>query len=230
VGLLDDNVCLTHCLYPDGQWRADEVPTPDDDTLARIGDAGTTVIYCPVVYRRRGGVMNSFSRYREQGINMALGTDTFPQNILEEMRWAALGTKLITEDPAAGTARELFDAVTLGGAQALGRTDIGRLTPGAKADIVAVDLSGTHVGPTDDPVTSLVHYATPADVAHVFIDGEQVVRDGQIPEFDEQSALAGAQRVHEKMGDVFTDWKGSSEPSDVFSSSYPVDREFDRSR
>jgi len=230
LGFLDENVCLTHALYLDGQWRADGVPTPDDDTLAKIGDAGTAVIYCPVVYRRRGGVMNSFSRYGEQGITMALGTDTFPQNILEEIRWAALGTKLITEDPAAGTARELFDAVTLGGAQALGRTDIGRLTPGAKADVVAVDLSGTHVRPTDDPLTSLVHYATPADVAHVFIDGEQVVRDGEIPDFDEQDALAGVQRVHEKMGDVFTDWKGTNEPSDLFSSSYPVDRGFDRTR
>jgi len=230
LGYLDENVCLTHCLYPDGKWRADGVPDPDDETLARIGEAGNTVISCPLVYRRRGGVLNSFSRYREQGINMALGTDTFPQNIVEEMRWAALGTKLVTEDPGAGTARELFDAVTLGGARAVNRSDIGRLAPGAKADIVVVDLSGAHVRPTHDPLVSLVHYVTPADIEHVFIDGEHLVQEGEIPGFDGAENLAGAQRVHDKMGRLFTEWAGKDDPDEVFPPVYPVDSSLELER
>jgi cytosine/adenosine deaminase-related metal-dependent hydrolase len=228
LGYLDDNVCLTHCLYPDGQWRDDGVPDPDDETLARIGEAGNTVIYCPLVYRLHGGVMNSFSRYREQGINMALGTDTFPQDIVEEIRWAALGTKLVTGDPAAGSTRELFDAVTLGGARAVGRSDIGRLAPGAKADVVVADISGLHVRPTHDPLVSLVHYVTPADIEHVFVDGNHLVQRGDIPGVDEQTVLADAQQVHDKMGRIFTEWLGDS--NDAFPSTYPVDPDFDRSR
>lgn len=227
---LDDNVCLTHCMYPDGQWRDDGVPDPDNETLARLGEAGNTVIYCPLVYRLHGGVMNSLSRYREQGINMALGTDTFPQNIVEEMRWAALGTKLITGAPAAGSARELFDAVTLGGARAVGRSDIGRLAPGARADVVVADVSGLHVKPTHDPLVSLVHYLTPADIEHVFIDGEHLVQNGNIPEVDKRTVLREAQRVHDKMGRIFTEWLGEDDPDDVFPSAYPVDPEFDRSK
>lgn len=230
LGYLDDNVCLTHCLYPDGTWREDGVPDPDDETLARIGKAGTTVIYCPVIYRQHGGVMNSFSRYREQGINMALGTDTFPQNIVEEMRWAALGTKLVTEDPGAGTAREVFDAATLGGARAVGRHDIGRLAPGAKADVVVADVSGAHAGPAHDPLVSLVHYLTPADIEHVFVDGDHLVQGGNLPEVDTQQLMADAQRVHDKMGRIFTDWLGEDRPDEAFPSVYPVDPEFDRSR
>ena len=228
VGLLDDNVCLTHCLYPDGEWREDGVPEPADETLARIGEAGNTVIYCPVVYRRSGGVMNSFSRYREQGINMALGTDTFPQNIVEEMRWAALGTKLVTGDPAAGSARELFDAVTVGGAEALGRTDIGRLAPGAKADVVVADLSGVHVKPSHDPLVSLVHYVTPGDIEHVFVDGQHLVEAGKVAGLDDDVVLAEAQRVHDKMGRIFTEWSGGEDPDEMFPAVYPVDPEFEQ--
>lgn len=230
LGYLDDNVCLTHCLYPDGEWRDDGVPEPDDETLERIGEAGNTVIHCPVIYRQHGGVMNSFSRYREQGINMALGTDTFPQNIVEEMRWAALGAKLVTEDPAAGSAREVFNAATLGGARAVGRSDIGRLAPGAKADVVVADLSGLHVRPTHDPLISLVHYVTPADIEHVFVDGDHLVQGGELPGVDTRKVLAEAQRVHDKMGRIFTGWLGEDDPDRVFPSVYPVDAEFDRSR
>ena len=230
LGYLDENVCLTHCLYPDGKWRDDGVADPEDETLARIGESGATVISCPLVYRRRGGVLNSFSRYREQGINMALGTDTFPQNIVDEMRWAALGTKLVTEDPAAGSVRELFDAVTLGGARAVNRRDIGRLAPGAKADVVVADLSGSHVRPTHDPLVSLVHYVTPADIEHVFVDGEHLVQEGELPGFDRRAVLAGAQRVHDKMGRLFTEWAGKDEPDEMFPPVYPVDTGFDRAR
>lgn len=230
LGYLDDNVCLTHCLYPDGQWQKNGVPDPDDGTLARIGEAGNTVIYCPVVFRRRGSVMNSFSRYREQGINMALGTDTFPQNILEEMRWAALGTKLVTEDPAAGTARELFDAATLGGARAVGRDDIGHLAPGTKADVVVADVSGAHVGPTHDPLVSLIHYLTPTDVEHVFVDGDHLVQEGNLPGVDTGRMMADVQRVHDKMGRIFTEWLDEGSPDEAFPPVYPVDPDFDRSR
>lgn len=229
LGYLDDNVCLTHCLYPDGQWREDGVPDPDDETLGRIGEAGTTVIYCPVIYRQHGGVMNSISRYREQGINMALGTDTFPQNIVEEMRWAALGTKLVTGDPAAGTTREVFDAATLGGARAVGRNDIGRLASGVKADVVVADASGAHASPTHDPLVSLIHYLTPADIEHVFVDGNHLVQGGSLPRVDTQQLMGDAQRVHDKMGRIFTDWLGRDCPDEAFPSVYPVDPEFDRS-
>jgi len=221
IGYLDDNVCLTHCKYPDGTEKT------DSETLERIGESGATVISCPIVYRRRGGMLNSFTRYREHGINMALGTDTFPQNIVEEMRWGALGTKLITEDPAAGTAREMFDAVTLGGAQALSRSDIGRLTEGAKADVAVFDMSGSHVSPTHDPIKALVHYVTPADTAHIFIDGNHLVQDGEIPGLDVGSVLEGAQRTHDKMKQVFADWKGEPDLDAAFPSSYPVDPEFE---
>ena len=124
-----------------------------------MAERGATVAHCPVVYARRNRILGSFARYRELGINVGLGTDTFPQDMIEEMRWAALGCKWIDRDANRGTARDVFNAATLGGARALGRSDIGRLAPGAKADIIIVDLHRLHSGPVDDPIKTLVYAA-----------------------------------------------------------------------
>ncbi len=106
---------------------------------------------------------------------MGLGTDTYPQDMIEEMRWAALGCKWIDRDANRGTARDVFNAATLGGARALGRSDIGRLAPGAKADIIIVDLHRLHCGVVDDPIKTLIYAADGGDVETVIVDGRTVL-------------------------------------------------------
>jgi 5-methylthioadenosine/S-adenosylhomocysteine deaminase len=67
---------------------------------------------------------------------MSLGTDTNSQSVIEAMRWAAVLSKTMERSTQATTAAHVFDAATLGGARALGRDDLGRIAPGAKADLV----------------------------------------------------------------------------------------------
>ena len=112
---------------------------------------------------------------------MGLGTDTYPQDMIEEMRWAALGCKWIDRDANRGTARDVFNAATLGGARALGRSDIGRLAPGAKADIIIVDLHRLHCGVVDDPIKTLIYAADGGDVETVIVDGRTVLAGRQGP-------------------------------------------------
>ena len=70
----------------------------------------------------------------------------------------------------------------------LGREDIGRLAVGAKADIVVVDCNHPMMLPSCDPVTCLIHSAADRAVKDVYIDGEQVVRDGAVITLDRQAA------------------------------------------
>ena len=105
----------------------------DLEILAR---SGVTVAHCPLVFARRGNALESFHRYRAAGVNVGLGTDTYPRDLISEMRWASLLCKVVEHDFTVATAAEVFDAATLAGARALGRDDIGRLAPGARADIV----------------------------------------------------------------------------------------------
>jgi cytosine/adenosine deaminase-related metal-dependent hydrolase len=192
-----------------------------DGDLEILARHGVSVAHCPVVMRRRGGALRSFSRYRRAGLNIGIGTDMFPQDIIEEMRWAAYAAKAVDRHAASGLTAEVFEAATVGGANALGRDDLGRLAPGAKADVTIIDMRHLHIGPADDPIRSLVHYASQRDVEHVFVDGRQVVESGHLVGVDERGVLAAMERVNAKMASLFTTWANRSAES-LFRPSFPT--------
>ena len=176
LGVLSPRTTLTHAIYLRGHPEVGGGSMSDD--LSILADSGTNIAHCPVVFSRRGVLLQSFDRYCAAGINLALGTDTVPPDIVGEMRMASTLAKVAEKSPVAGTAHDVFNAATIGGAKSLGRSDLGRLSPGAKADITIFDLSPLHVGVVDDPIKALVHYLNGSDVKHVYIDGKQVLKDG----------------------------------------------------
>jgi hypothetical protein len=90
---------------------------------------------------------------------------------------------------------EIFNAATIGGARALGRDNIGRLAVGCKADIVIVDCAHPAMRPCHDPLRSLVYSASDRAVAHVFVDGEQVVRDQKVLTIDYEGRASRWRRL-----------------------------------
>jgi 5-methylthioadenosine/S-adenosylhomocysteine deaminase len=212
LGVLARNLVLTHALYIAGNGP---YPDPEDRDLRRLAHYGVTVCHCPGVYLRRGIALNSFARYRRAGVNMALGTDTFPQDIIIEMKWASLAAKFVEQTRLAGTAADAYYAATLGGAQALGRSDIGRLSPGAKADIVTVELDQLHIGPIVDPIKTLVYHATSRDIRHVIIDGRTIVENGRLVGVDEDALLAAAQVPYDRLREQFARWDRGRRPARV---------------
>jgi cytosine/adenosine deaminase-related metal-dependent hydrolase len=86
--------------------------------------------------------------------------------------------------PGALTAREVLEIATLGGAQVLGRDDIGALAPGMSADIVTVPLDDVGVaGAHHDPLAALFFCQVPR-VRHTVVNGRIVVRDGRLATID----------------------------------------------
>jgi len=220
LDLLDRNVILTHGIYLAGK---DGTQHGDGSELDLLADRGVTLSHEPLVFARRGVALDSFSRYLDHEINMAIGTDTFPQDIVSVLRWGAAAGKTVEQQADTATAQELFDAATLGGARALNRADIGRLSPGAKADIVCVDLSSSHVGYVDDPIQSLVYHCYGTDVDHVMIGGEKVVSDGRIRGIDERATAADAQEVLDTMEATFVEWNDRERSADeLFPPTYPT--------
>ena len=90
----------------------------------------------------------------------------------------------------------------MGSANALGRADLGRLAPGAKADMVCVDLSGFHVGPVIDPIRSLVAFCTGRDVARVYVDGKVIVDEGKVLNADEEALRRAAHDIQNTLYEV----------------------------
>ena len=137
LGFLGEEVILGHCVFHN---RHSWCHYPYTDDLAMLADSGASVAHAPYKYAKMGIAMESFDRYRQQGINLVLGTDTFPQDMVHEMRLAGLACRLVEGSFRAGKPYDVYNAATLGGARALGRDDLGRLAPGAKADMIVVDL------------------------------------------------------------------------------------------
>jgi hypothetical protein len=82
----------------------------------------------------------------------------------------------------------------------LGRGDLGRLAPGAKADITVIDLSGLRTGPIEDPIRTLLMNGNGRDVKTVIVDGRTVVEDGAIPGLDVEAMRRRAQAYFDVLG------------------------------
>lgn len=183
IGVLGPNLLAAHCLYA------------DDDDLELLRATGTVVANCPMTFAR-GGLYAPYHRFAGKGISTVLGTDGYIMDVANEMRMSGLISKLEAGRADVATAGELVNAMTLTAADVLGRPDLGRIRPGAKADLVVADLKAAHFQPIDNPLTAFVWYGNGADIAYVMVDGELLVRDRKFTLGDEDAIIeAGAAAV-----------------------------------
>ena len=194
IGILGPGTILGHALFLDmHSWIRWWTKTD----LALIAEHGCSVAHCPTPFARYGQVLENFGDYLRAGVNMGLGTDTTPHNLVEEMRKAAILARIAARDITAVSASDLLHAATIGGARALMRDDLGRIAPGGKADLVLVDLTVPQMRPPRDPLRSFIYHAADRAVYDVFVDGRQVVAAHQVLTLDQDGAanrLAEAQR------------------------------------
>jgi 5-methylthioadenosine/S-adenosylhomocysteine deaminase len=187
LGLLSERSIIGHGIFLDDH---PSTPWHTKTDLARLADTGTTVAHCPTVFARRGITLKDFGRYLRAGVNMGVGTDTYPHNMLDELRLVSYLARTQAGDPRTMNSTDLFNAATIGGARALGRDDIGRLSVGCRADMVLVDMTHPMMRPTHDPVRSLIYAAGDRAIRTVFVDGEKVVDDGRVLTMDYPAAAA----------------------------------------
>ena len=213
LGVLGPSTILGHAIIVGGSsWT--NYPAGDVRLMA---EGGSTVAHAAWVFARRGIVMESFARYRAAGINVSLGTDTNPQSVIEAMRWTAVLSKIAERNAEATTAADVFDAATLGGARALGRDDLGRLAPGARADLVLWKARSWRMTPLRDPIKNLVYNATDEDVDRVYVDGRLVVDGGRVLGADEDAILRALQAGGDRMWPEMARHDWAARPADELS-------------
>lgn len=186
AGLLSPKLIAVHAVH---------LLDSEIETLAKFG---CHIAHCPASNLKLASGLPAVQKWLDAGINIGIGTDGAASNnrldMFGEMRLAALLAKGSTGDASTLPAREALRMATLDGATALGLgREIGSITPGKAADLVAVSLKGLNTKPCYDPLSHLVHVAGRECVTHVWVAGKccvdhkRLVGNGQN---DLESAIA----------------------------------------
>lgn len=185
VGLTGEDVCLAHCI-----WL-------NDAEKEILRDTGTHVLHCPSSNMKLASGYAKIPELMAAGIAVSIGADGAPcNNNLDgfmEMRLAALLHKPRV-GPTAMPASQVLKIATMGGAAALGlEAEIGSLEVGKRADVIALDVTGSHCIPLANPYSTIVYSAKSSDVKHVVVDGKLLLRDREILTMDRERCLLDAQ-------------------------------------
>jgi cytosine/adenosine deaminase-related metal-dependent hydrolase len=195
MGILGPDLILGHCIFLDHHsWTRQR----SRDDLTRLARSGTSIAHCPVTFARSGMTLESLGAYRRAGVNVGIGTDSYPFNMLEELREALICSRVSGRSVFDLDTGGLFSAATIGGAKALGRDDIARLKSGAKADLVLVDLSHPAMQPIHDPLRNLIHCAAERAIRDVYVDGQAVVKDRRVVKLDYDGAVRELQDAQKR--------------------------------
>ncbi|MGE0500314.1 MAG: amidohydrolase family protein [Rhizobiaceae bacterium] len=183
LGCLDERTVLAHCVHL------------DDEELDIVARTGAHVAHNPMSNMKLASGFARVPDMLDRGINVSLGTDG-PLSGNDLDMWMALRLAATIHRGFTGRAdlistRQALDMLTINGARALGAADrIGSLEVGKFADMVLVDVRRPHAVPMFDPLTHLVYSTNKSDVRHVFLAGEQVVRDGALVRLSLDDTLA----------------------------------------
>lgn len=154
-----------------------------EDDIRHLRDYDVAVATCPSLNAQLGMGVAPVSEYLRSGLRIGLGTgapgsvnylDMFAEMRFELMIQRALSREFLNP-------QTLLEMATLRAAEVLRLDDkIGSLEIGKLADIIAIDLSGSHQTPTTDPVTALLGSASNSDVVMTMVNGNILYEAGRL--------------------------------------------------
>ncbi|NOZ06218.1 MAG: amidohydrolase [Chloroflexi bacterium] len=197
VGLFEAKTIAAHCVHP----RHGE--------LEILHDYGVGVAHNPTSNLKLASGVAPVAEMLAKGIAVGIGTDgaasNNDQDMFEEMRLAALLPKGVNHDPLALPAKQALALATIESARAIHLDHlIGSLESGKRADMVTVDHAAAHLTPMYQPITEtvysqLVYSAKSNDVRHVIVNGQFLLRDGQLLTVDLPAIAKEAQQQSEQI-------------------------------
>ncbi|WP_339772266.1 8-oxoguanine deaminase [uncultured Pseudosulfitobacter sp.] len=171
-------------------WHAHCVKL-DASEIALFASTRTGVAHCPCSNCRLGSGIAPVRKMRDAGVPVGLGVDGSASNdagnLVAEARQAML-LQRVANGADAMSAREALEIATRGGSDVLGRPDCGRIAVGKRADLAIWDVSGIESAGSWDPAALLL--AGPTAVRDLFVEGRQIVRDGQVTTLDMGAVIA----------------------------------------
>jgi cytosine/adenosine deaminase-related metal-dependent hydrolase len=186
--VLGPELLCAHCV---------EVEGPE---VALLAERGVPVAHCPRSNALLGCGIAPVSLLRDAGVVVGLGTDSPASapsfDIFEEMRTAVYAARARERRADALTAEDALRLATVDAARAL-RVDaeVGTLTPGKRADLTVVSLSGSPYHPVEDPAAAVVFGGSPDRVLETIVDGQTRYRKAEEDKWREVRSIASAARA-----------------------------------
>jgi cytosine/adenosine deaminase-related metal-dependent hydrolase len=186
TGLASPRLCAAHCVWVDE--RAQRL----------LQEHRVNVLHCPGSNLKLGSGIAPVAELRARGISVSLGADGAACNnrldMFDEMRLTAT-LQAVRLEPGVVTARDVLWMATREGARALGLDDqIGSIETGKRADLILVDRDRPHLVPGNDPYSTLVYSARGTDVSATIVDGNVLVRGGELVGEDPAAISAEARK------------------------------------
>ncbi len=173
-------------------WLGDRVvfyhmsaPTPDADDIRFLAETGSHVSQCLGSDMRLGYEWAPLRELLDAGAPVCLGTTGCASNlgghILLEARFTLAAHRMRHREPERWlSAREILRLATRGGAEALGRRDLGSIEPGKGADLAVFDVSGIDRVGHHDAVAALLYCGASHYTRATVVNGRVVARDGRL--------------------------------------------------
>ncbi|NVK45325.1 MAG: 8-oxoguanine deaminase [Rhodobacteraceae bacterium] len=182
-------------------WHAHCVKL-DVSEVELFAKTGTGVAHCPCSNCRLGSGVAPVRGMRDAGVKLGLGVDGSASNdsgnLILEARTAML-LQRVTFGADKMSPREMLWIATRGGAEVLGRHDIGILAPGERADIAVWDMADVEAAGSWDPAALLL--AGPMMVKDLFVEGRHVVADSWVTTIDVPSVVRHQTRLAQGLMD-----------------------------
>lgn len=175
LGWLGDDVWHAHCVHL----------SPEE--IEQFGQTGTGVAHCPTSNMRLGSGISPLLDLLGHNVRVGLGVDGSASNdgghLLAEARQMML-LQRVAHGAEALSARQALRVATRGGAEVLGRDDIGQIAPGKCADLCAINLDQLpYAGAWHDPVAAVL-FCQPQTVDYTMVHGRFVVEKGALQTVD----------------------------------------------
>lgn len=188
IGFLGPDVLASQCVHT----RSEEI------NLLQKGNV--KLAHMPLSNCEVGGGIAPAKQFLDAGLTVGLGTDGYVTDMFDVMRGAFLIHKGYLQDARVMPAETVLEMATINGAQAVGLGDqVGSLEVGKKADIVLLNAPlPTPITP-ENVVTQLVTFGRGNFVEDVFVDGKEIVRNGEIVTVDEKEAYVRCRSAAESL-------------------------------
>ncbi|MFC2049035.1 8-oxoguanine deaminase [Elusimicrobiota bacterium] len=187
VGWLGNDVWFAHCVHL------------NDDEIKIMSETGSGVAHCPTSNLRLGSGIAPIRKMLEAGVKVSLAVDGSASNdssdMLGELRMAMLISRVKAGVESMG-AIDVLKMATQGGAEVLGRTDIGSLEIGKAADIAVFDMNRIdYAGANADYLSALIFSGACHIADTVIVNGRIRVKDSKLVGIDTDNLISEANSI-----------------------------------